>query len=1033
MCFKISLSSIKLLKRRDDNVSPDWMTKLPEMVRRLEVSLYKAAPSFEAYSDKSTLKTRLQDLAMEIANKTSNNRPESSSSQGSNHNGDSARGILGHIPSSDIHLGGRGNQPQPQIHRSTSEASYNVSSSQQNYNAPNRQNGLNNDSQSMVNNMMDPSFGGLNNNPMNTYNPSGSGSNSLGENRYPNPMGMGNGLRTDTRSIGQQPSPYLGHQSGPPNLNMGQLNQGHGTMNNHHRSREEQSQKEKNRIRRERLFILHHSWKCKAEDGKCRKFPHCAEMKRLWKHMAHCNDTKCITPHCFSSRSVLSHYRKCTDAECEICKPVRAQVQQQRNESNQIPQNNPYPIEPPNSNMPPSHGMENSNPGRPPHSGDMGGMYNHRPPYHDRIEQHNPQSYRDGPSSHQRPPYPPHGRNGFSDNQYGYPPQSQHPEAPYNPNTTNNYRDYPRSNGGMPPEVRVEKSHHSSNSPGPFNSSNISRPTSNIRPQHRSEEEIAKIKHKQKRLLLLRHASKCPYPIGKCPKTELCGTFKKLWKHIGDCNNPECNVQHCRSSKFILSHFRKCKDRDCEVCRPVKEHIERNNPDRQPDPNSSMSSNHYNMNERQSSRPSAPPNDTYPNNHDMHREKRRRPDYAAYNPYLPSLPQQKHRHDSRSSASFQPPEEKRSVKTETTLSVNREQKKKPEIDSLISCFTIDQIETHIKSLNRTRQLAPAELKKRCLEVLQTLKDHPSGWVFARPVDPVELDLPDYFTIIKHPMDFSTIQKRLENGLYHSIDAFSADVHLTFDNATTYNQEGSPVHEMATNLRKSFVNEYNKFQEKLKKEEDARRANDRACSLCGCEKLTFEPPVFFCHGLNCQSKRIRRNSHYYVGGSNQYFWCNQCYNELDEGNAVELVDASIKKSELNKKKNDEVVEESWVQCDTCKKWIHQICGLFNFRQNKEQNSVYSCPSCTLDRRKKEASQGKYAIGEALLAEDLPRTKLSERLERHVRGKVEETCMQTAKEKADSDVSYLSIKLFFFFIEYVSHLQIFTAFGNTENIN
>ena len=60
---------VQLLKQKE-NASPEWLTKLPQMVKRLEVSLYQSAPSFEAYSDTSTLKTRLQQLAMEIAKKT---------------------------------------------------------------------------------------------------------------------------------------------------------------------------------------------------------------------------------------------------------------------------------------------------------------------------------------------------------------------------------------------------------------------------------------------------------------------------------------------------------------------------------------------------------------------------------------------------------------------------------------------------------------------------------------------------------------------------------------------------------------------------------------------------------------------------------------------------------------------------------------------------------------------------------------------------------------------------------------------------
>ena len=61
---------VHLLKQRDKNANPEWVNKLPQMVKQLEVSLYRSAPSFEAYADKKTLKQRLQNLAMDIAKKT---------------------------------------------------------------------------------------------------------------------------------------------------------------------------------------------------------------------------------------------------------------------------------------------------------------------------------------------------------------------------------------------------------------------------------------------------------------------------------------------------------------------------------------------------------------------------------------------------------------------------------------------------------------------------------------------------------------------------------------------------------------------------------------------------------------------------------------------------------------------------------------------------------------------------------------------------------------------------------------------------
>ncbi len=40
-----------------------------------------------------------------------------------------------------------------------------------------------------------------------------------------------------------------------------------------------------------------------------------------------------------------------------------------------------------------------------------------------------------------------------------------------------------------------------------------------------------------------------------------------------------------------------------------------------------------------------------------------------------------------------------------------------------------------------------------------------------------------------------------------------------------------------------------------------------------------------------------------------------------------------------------MEEGWVQCDLCERWVHQICGLFNKGRNKEE-TPYVCPMCLL---------------------------------------------------------------------------------------
>lgn len=55
--------------------------------------------------------------------------------------------------------------------------------------------------------------------------------------------------------------------------------------------------------------------------------------------------------------------------------------------------------------------------------------------------------------------------------------------------------------------------------------------------------------------------------------------------------------------------------------------------------------------------------------------------------------------------------------------------------------------------------------KQCSRLLQWLRDEPNSDFFNAPVDPVALNIPDYPLIIKKPMDFGTIKRKLEEKVY----------------------------------------------------------------------------------------------------------------------------------------------------------------------------------------------------------------------------------------------------------------------------
>jgi hypothetical protein len=75
-----------------------------------------------------------------------------------------------------------------------------------------------------------------------------------------------------------------------------------------------------------------------------------------------------------------------------------------------------------------------------------------------------------------------------------------------------------------------------------------------------------------------------------------------------------------------------------------------------------------------------------------------------------------------------------------------------------------------------------------------------GSIFLYPVDPVALNIPHYFNMIKHPMDFTTIKTKLMYNAYDCEVDFNADMNLVFDNCIAFNGVDSAYGKIATQMR-----------------------------------------------------------------------------------------------------------------------------------------------------------------------------------------------------------------------------------------
>ncbi|KAI8643214.1 Bromodomain-containing protein [Parasitella parasitica] len=99
-------------------------------------------------------------------------------------------------------------------------------------------------------------------------------------------------------------------------------------------------------------------------------------------------------------------------------------------------------------------------------------------------------------------------------------------------------------------------------------------------------------------------------------------------------------------------------------------------------------------------------------------------------------------------------------------------------------------------------MTPAE-RNWCLQTIKSLRKHKRAIAFLEPVDPIVFKIPDYFDIIKSPMDLGTIDKKLKAEQYPTLAAFKADVQLVFDNCFLYNNAGDPVTQDAKKLEEHY--------------------------------------------------------------------------------------------------------------------------------------------------------------------------------------------------------------------------------------
>ncbi|KAL4648694.1 CREB-binding protein-like isoform X3 [Arapaima gigas] len=219
------------------------------------------------------------------------------------------------------------------------------------------------------------------------------------------------------------------------------------------------------------------------------------------------------------------------------------------------------------------------------------------------------------------------------------------------------------------------------------------------------------------------------------------------------------------------------------------------------------------------------------------------------------------------------------------------------------------------SQSRRKIFKPEELRQALMPTLESLyRQDPESLPFRQPVDPLRLGIPDYFDIVKNPIDLSTIKRKLDTGQYQEPWQYVDDVWLMFNNAWLYNRKTSRVYKYCSKLAEVFELEIDPVMQSL--------------GYCCGRKYEFSPQTLCCYGK--QLCTIPRDGTYY-SYQNRYYFCEKCFNEI-QGDSVTLGDdpaqpqTMISKDQFERKKNDTLDPEPFVECKDCGRKMHQICVL-----------------------------------------------------------------------------------------------------------
>ncbi|OAY69212.1 Histone acetyltransferase HAC1 [Ananas comosus] len=496
--------------------------------------------------------------------------------------------------------------------------------------------------------------------------------------------------------------------------------------------------------------------------------------------------------------------------------------------------------------------------------------------------------------------------------------------------------------------------------------------------------------HRQvKWLLFLFHARKCSYPAGACPEGR-CVETQKLVRHMEACNVKQCKYPRCWDSRKILFHFKQCRSETCSLCGPARKFLIANSKKSVSAPLTHCSVSHINGSQRRADtvRPKTDIQQSSPKRMKVdhmspsvqesersvsHRSINGTDTVRTKNDIQQSSPRRmkvNHMH-----ASSQESETSLSVPFANLLHVNQKEHYEVVAQNDLAVSTIPE-STEAKIFLDLHAGKENSASHGCNIDGSAHVQRPNA--DAGVSDEVDCHVKQEFCMTENEINQKNAKAKLEmnDSLTDPSDRSKSGKPKVKGVSLTELFTPEQIRDHIAGLRKWFG------QSKAKAEKNQAMEHlmsENSCQLCAVERLNFEPTPIYCSPCGA---RIKRNATYYSYGSGEtrQFFCILCYNQA-RGDTIEVDGTQFQKAKFEKKRNDEETEESWVQCDKCEAWQHQICALFNGRRNDGGQAEYTCPKCYVE----EVERGERTPlpqNAVLGAMDLPRTVLSDHIEQRL---------------------------------------------------